>query len=293
MITVFTPVYNRAYIINRLYESLCNQTDKRFEWLVIDDGSTDNIDQIINECRAKDPSFSIQYYKQKNGGKHRAFNNALDWAKGEYFFVVDSDDYLSSDAIKKIYLWIDDTENEDDLIGISGQRAYPNGELIGRFPNRKDYVDVKQSNRKRKGIIGDKAEIYKTSILRTKKFPEFEGENFIAEGALMYQFSIEGYKIRYYPDVIYFGEYLEDGLTRKNDKTFNNYKGYCFFEKLNIQACAFPDNILSMMRYIENGKEKGTSRSDIMEDIGIGKIQYYYLVLLSKAKRIIRKKSMR
>lgn len=289
MITIFTPVYNRAYIIDKLYNSLCAQTDNRFEWLVIDDGSSDNIDVMMKKYQSEKHPFEIKYYKQKNGGKHRAINYALSLIESEYFFIVDSDDYLSSDAIKIVYEWIEDTKDIAGLIGVSGQRAHPDGKLIGSYPNGKKYIDVKQCDRKRKGIVGDKAEIYKTSVLKTKRFPEFDGETFISESALMYQFSIEGYKVRYYPDIIYYGDYLEDGLTKKSGKTKDNYKGYCFFEKVNMRACKFPDNILSMVRFIEAGKEENINQLDIMKGINVGIVRYCCLLFLVKIKSIVRR----
>ena len=71
-ITVFTPTYNRRYLIDRLYKSLCSQTDKSFEWIVVDDGSTDETIEYFSEITKKDNSFEIKYVKQENGGKHRA-----------------------------------------------------------------------------------------------------------------------------------------------------------------------------------------------------------------------------
>ena len=90
--TVFTPAYNRKELLYRLYESLVEQTSKDFEWVIIDDGSTDGTDDMI--ASIKEDSFSIIYKKVENGGKHRAINRGLDIAEGEVFAIVDSDDYL-------------------------------------------------------------------------------------------------------------------------------------------------------------------------------------------------------
>ena len=104
-ITVFTPTYNRAYIIENLYRSLQRQTVKDFEWLVIDDGSTDNTQELFDKWISEENAFPIRYYKQRNGGKCRAINRALDLAQGELFFTVDSDDYLTKDALEKVMRW--------------------------------------------------------------------------------------------------------------------------------------------------------------------------------------------
>lgn len=99
MITIFTPTYNRAHLLPRLYESISKQDCMDFEWLVIDDGSTDNTQALFEEWMDQEHPFSIFYQKVKNGGKQRAINQAVSMAKGEYFFIVDSDDALTPDAV--------------------------------------------------------------------------------------------------------------------------------------------------------------------------------------------------
>ena len=93
-ITVFTPTYNRCYIIGALYESLKKQTFQDFEWIVVDDGSTDDTEAFFAEILKEEHFFDISYVKVENGGKHRAINQGLSMAKGELFFIVDSDDYV-------------------------------------------------------------------------------------------------------------------------------------------------------------------------------------------------------
>jgi glycosyltransferase involved in cell wall biosynthesis len=101
MITIFTPTYNRAYSLRRLYDSLCKQTSNDFEWLVVDDGSTDDTENLINSFIA-DGKVDIRYFKQANGGKHRAINFGVREARGELFFIVDSDDQVTPDAVEWI-----------------------------------------------------------------------------------------------------------------------------------------------------------------------------------------------
>ena len=102
-ITVFTPTYNRAYIISNLYESLKTQTFTDFEWLVVDDGSNDNTEALFENWINEDNFFSIRYVKTPNGGKHRAINKGLELAEGELFFTMDSDDTLTNDALLKAH----------------------------------------------------------------------------------------------------------------------------------------------------------------------------------------------
>ena len=98
-ITVFTPTYNRGRILENLYHSLQKQINFHFEGLIIDDGSIDNTEEIVTNWQNEENNFEIRYYKQKNGGKCRAINKALDLANGDLFFTVDSDDVLTDDAL--------------------------------------------------------------------------------------------------------------------------------------------------------------------------------------------------
>ena len=104
LVTVFTPVYNRKNLIGNLYQSLLSQTYKNFEWIIVDDGSTDDIDEIIKSYQNED-RILIRFIKQENGGKHRAINNGVLHAKGELFYIVDSDDYLTKDSIEGFPLY--------------------------------------------------------------------------------------------------------------------------------------------------------------------------------------------
>lgn len=102
MVTVFTPVYNRGYCVRNVYESLVKQSFKDFEWLVINDGSYDDTEEVIKSCM-DEKKIVIRYFYQKNGGQHRALNSAIEKAKGKLLMIVDSDDYLTEDAL----YWID------------------------------------------------------------------------------------------------------------------------------------------------------------------------------------------
>lgn len=215
MITVFTPVYNRAYIIEKLYKSLRRQTSFEFEWLIVDDGSNDNVAELINVwIRDKTVPFEIRYYYQENGGKHRAVNKGVQLAKGEAFFIVDSDDYLRDDAIEQISAWWSQIAKDDTFAGISGLRCYESGEVIGGELPAEEYIDATLLEWFKYGIEGDKAEVYKTELLKQYPFPEYEGESFMSEDVVWYAIGGDGYKVRWYNKAIYVCEYLEDGLTR-------------------------------------------------------------------------------
>lgn len=212
-LTIFTPVYNRAYIISQLYQSLCRQTCRDFEWVVVNDGSTDDIDSLMARFMAEG-RINIRYSTQPNGGKHRAINRGVSEARGSLFFIVDSDDYLTDDAVE----WIRETStpilDNDRFCGLSGIRINPDGKKIG---GGEDFgiIDTNALDIRYKYLInGDLAEIFKTSALRECRFPEFEGEKFCPE-ALVWNRLADKYLLRYCHKGIYVCDYLSDGLTAK------------------------------------------------------------------------------
>ena len=101
LLTVFTPTFNRAHTIARTFNSLKQQTFKNFEWLIVDDGSTDSTEKVV-EGFIESSDLNIRYIKKENGGKHTAYNLALEQAAGELFFVVDSDDWLPDNSLSDI-----------------------------------------------------------------------------------------------------------------------------------------------------------------------------------------------
>ena len=214
MITIFTPTYNRAYILPQLYKSLQQQTTYDFEWLIVDDGSQDNTQELIRSWQQNSNQFPIVYIKQPNGGQHRAINIGTKHAKGEWFFIVDSDDWLPNDAIQKIIKQVHTLPKNSDLAGICGFRANKEAHPLGNCSKLTETLDASMIEiRQRYHIRGDMAEVFKTDILRQFPFPEFKGENFLNEAAVWNQIA-EKYKLRYIPEILYFCEYREDGLTK-------------------------------------------------------------------------------
>lgn len=212
MITVFTPTYNRAYILPQLYKSLIQQTYTNFEWLLIDDGSNDTTQQLV-EGWIKENRITIRYFKQHNGGKHRAINRGTEAARGELFFIVDSDDRLPPNSLALIDHYARQIEDKQDFAGVCGLKCYPDGKRVGGDFNY-DILDTDPvSFREKYRIKGDMAEVWRTEILRKYPFPEFEGEKFLSEGVVWSRIA-QKYKLRYFNRNIYTCDYLQDGLTR-------------------------------------------------------------------------------
>ena len=229
-ITVFTPTYNRGYCIENLYQSLVRQTYKDFEWLVIDDGSTDNTEEIFQKLMQEN-KIKITYIKQKNGGQHRALNKAIKKATSEILMIVDSDDDLTPDALYWIDYYERTIKDKTQYAGVSGLRQYRDGRIIGTFYSKKnvEYIDATNLERFKYNILlRDKAEAYYTDVL--KKYypiPEFVEENDVEKGVLWNRIAAAGLKIRWFNRGIYNCEYLSDGMTKNIEKNYiKNYNGY-------------------------------------------------------------------
>ena len=118
MITILTPTFNRDYILKKAYNSLLNQNNKKFEWLIIDDGSTDKTKELVNKFKSEN-KIKIRYFYKKNGGKHTALNFGINKAKGDLILILDSDDYLRKDAVELVYKYWDKYKDNDKLCGIT------------------------------------------------------------------------------------------------------------------------------------------------------------------------------
>lgn len=290
-ITVFTPTYNRGYIIENLYKSLQRQTFKDFEWLVVDDGSIDNTKELFEKWKKEDNNFSIRYYKQENGGKHRAINYALDKARGELFFTVDSDDYLTNDALEKINKWERELDREKKFAGIVANRGYDEKNTVNNL-FLQEYLDLDllkiytYSQNGKKVLDGERAFIFYTDIHKRYKYPEFDGENFMTEAVVWNRMANDGYIVRYFNDIIWIFEYLEDGLTRAGNKLFlKNPRGYGLWLK---EKTLFEDkSFIEMMKLYYSFYCELKDIYSIKEIASYMEISKIEIVIISTIKKII------
>lgn len=225
--TVFTPTFNRAYILDKLFSSLKTQTFKNFEWIIVDDGSTDNTEVLVKQFQC-DANFPIRYFKVKNGGKHRAINIGVQNANGILFFIVDSDDYLKENALEQIHLAEVSIPQNGPIkfSGVRALRAYPDGNVIGEKFSSNRFIDLTQLEETKMGITGDKCEAFYTDVMKKFPFPEFMGENFLTECVVWDKIAASGYKNRCINSPIYICDYLPDGLTANvHERHKKNPKG--------------------------------------------------------------------
>lgn len=175
LITVFTPTYNRAYCLHQCYESLKRQTNKDFLWLVIDDGSTDDTKELVSKWIEQTSDFEIRYAYKENGGLHTGYNAAIERLDTELAVCVDSDDYLTDDAIATIRdFW--KNNNDGNVAGIAALDGDPQGKVIGDpFPEQRtiNLIDLqigkyKLDNGDRKLVV--RSDLYK-SVAPQMTFP--------------------------------------------------------------------------------------------------------------------------
>lgn len=213
-ITIFTPTYNRAYILENLYQSLLRQTRSDFEWLIIDDGSTDHTEELVKKWIDTTKKFTIRYCKTPNGGKPRAINKAVQLVGTPYLMIVDSDDYLTDDAIEFLIMTIEEIQTSKKLFGIGVLRGNTPEKPLGTpHFSTNAYIDATNLERAKYGLNFDCNELYRVEVLKKFPFKVWEGELFSPEEIVLNEIALHGYKIRWYNKVGVISEYLNDGLT--------------------------------------------------------------------------------
>ena len=216
LVTILTPAYNRGYILHELYNSLKVQSDRDFEWLVVDDGSRDNTEKLVQGF-IKENVIRIRYIKKENGGKHDALNVGIAAINSPWTMIVDSDDRLTLNAVEEIRRYADKIpsyKSERKLAGISFLRAYPDGKINGERPEKNEVISNFIDNRiNSRDELADKAEVYLTEVLKKYPFPVYAGERFLQENIVWIKIAFD-YDMLFLNEAIYIGDYLEDGLTK-------------------------------------------------------------------------------
>ena len=228
-LTIFTPAYNRAYSIGRTYESLCRQTCKDFEWLVIDDGSTDNTRQLVEGWK-KEGIIPIRYIYQENQGMHGAHNTAYKNIHTELNTCIDSDDWMPDDAVEKIISFWKKFGSEK-VAGIIGLDATKDGKVIGTsFPEEMSSTTLMGFYRK--GGKGDKKLVYRTSVVQKyPPYPLFEGEKYVGLSYL-YMLIDQDYELLTLNHPLVMVEYQQDGSSINMFKQYwNNPQGFAFLRR--------------------------------------------------------------
>lgn len=217
MITVLTPTFNRGGRLQSLWDSLQKQTVKDFEWLVVDDGSTDGTKDLITQLQEKS-DFPIRYIYKNNGGKHTALNVGIQTICSELIFIVDSDDCVTDDAVESILKIHKKYRSQNNICGYAFLRAFPDGKVNGKKFDVDEkigsYIDMRVNG---DDTGADKAEVFKTHCLKEFPFPEYPNEKFLGEDLVWVRMARK-YEMVHINKAIYVGNYLEDGLTNNRRK---------------------------------------------------------------------------
>lgn len=271
-LTIFTPIYNRAHLVNRLYQSLLRQSNQNFIWLIVDDGSTDDIQQVVEKYK-KNSSFEIRYYYQKNQGKHIAHNTGVEKCNTELFFCVDSDDYLTDDAVEKIYA-VHNANSSCRVLGYYFRKIDTKCNVSGGdFFVKNNFVGLREIYY-RYGFVGELAIVLKTNLIKDFSFPAYKNEKFVSEKVFYNQITSIAPMV-YVDDTIYVFEYQESGYTMNSDRLLaKNPKGAAMGF---LSDAVYGINLLDMAKAY-------ASFSSIKKVFGIGKETYPKSVVKTTVK---------
>lgn len=265
-LSILTPTYNRESTLQRLWASLEQQSFKDFEWLIVDDGSIDGTHAFVDDIRARS-DLNIRYLYKQNGGKHTALNLGVEHAQGKLTFIVDSDDWLTSDAVAQIRKIYDRYKDHKEICGYSFLRKFPDGEINGDLFEQ-DYYEASyiEARVNSSDTHADKAEVYFTHVLREFPFPEFPDEKFLGEDVVWMRIA-RNYRMIHINKAIYIGDYLSDGLT--SNRRSNNIKSPqgCFCRAIEF---TYPDvvakqRIKAVVQLIVYGKFAGKTVNEIIK----------------------------
>jgi len=256
--TVFTPTYNRAHTLHRVHKSLMTQTYRNFEWIIVDDGSTDDTKELVIKWQ-NEADYPIRYIWQSNSGKNIAVNRGVSEASGELFLIIDSDDALVPIALERFkFHW--DSIPEDEKKGFSGVTCHcldDRGKFIGtKFP-----FDPTDSNpleiHFKHNVRGEKCGFQRTEILRQFPYPIFEGEKFIPQ-SLVWNRIAGQFKTRYVNEALRIYHFSPNSLSTASVRIKNpNGTRYYYKELLNFK-CIIPrkhliKNYVNYVRYSFHG----------------------------------------
>ena len=246
--SIIVPSFNRAKYLPRIYNSLCKQQDIDFEWIIVDDGSSDNTREIV---AGFNQIFPIKYTYQENAGKPTAMNTGVNMANSYISVSLDSDDILLPNVLKSVWNLFDIQTGkfENSCACVSGLCQYDNGDVIGdKFP--KDYyVSDHIKCRFNEKINGDKLEFVVTSVLKQYLFPIFKNEKNIVPGVIMFRMALS-YKTLYVNQIFAEKQFLPGGLSTQNYWFMYPNGSELYYNEASVPPLSFKWQIKNSGQYI-------------------------------------------
>ena len=258
-LTVITTTYNRDYCLHQVYESLLRQTSNDFLWLVIDDGSTDKTKDLVQKW-IDENKIEIQYIYKANGGMHTARNKAYENVETELNVIIDSDDWMTDDAVEKIVSFWDKNKNEK-YYGMVTNNVTPKGQLVGTpLPNNVKACTLTALTGKYK-VAGDKKLVLRSDLAKLYPYPEFDGEKFYP-ASYKFRFLDLKYELLILPEYTCVVDYNEDSMTYSKFAQYRNCaKGFAHYRNEMMGISKSPKFIVkNMIHYVAESKYANNKR---------------------------------
>lgn len=237
LFTVLTPAYNRAHTLQRVYLSLCDQVFQDFEWVIVDDGSTDNTRERVRQWQ-QEAGFPIHYFWQENQHKKTAFNRGVELANGELIVALDSDDSLDINALDIMArFWAEIPSGErSKFIAITGLCARPDGQIVGdMYPQ--DVFDATALDMTFKyHVRGEKFGCMRTEVLRQFPFPE-DIDGFVPESLVWRAIARAGYVTRFVNQVFRVYHDSPDSLSAQGSQSQQHALGLWLLARDTVVEC--------------------------------------------------------
>lgn len=266
-LTIITPTYNRLGGVKKLYNSLKKQINLNFEWLVVDDGSTDGTDKFVGILE-QESCFPVKYIYKKNGGKHTALNLGIKTINSELTFIVDSDDIITEDAVDTIIKYHEKYKNRKDICGYTFLREFPDGTINGKQFKTDQWITSYINARINSGdMLSDKAEVFRTNCLKECPFPEIPNEKFIGEDVVWIRLARK-YNMVHINKAIYIGNYQDDGLTKNRRKNNIASPRGCMIRATELMKpdIEIKQRIKASLQYVIYGKFAGLNTNELINN---------------------------
>ena len=234
-ISILTPTFNSGNLLKKLYDSIKNNINTckcSVEWLIMDDGSTDNTKNIITKYKEEN-IVDIKYFYQENKGKMEAINNLIPKVSGDYIVECDSDDYFVDNAFEIVENSIEKFNNNNDIYAFVFLKYDQNGKNMGNNFKENEYKSKMFDLYFKENVYGEKALVFNAEIRKNYKYELENGEKFVTEARLHHKMDLK-YNVVCFNKAIMICEYKKDGYSKNIEKIYkkNPFGYYEYFKEI-------------------------------------------------------------